>query len=168
MRAVLYIKKALESLKFEYWLIDNNSCTFWHFRPILIILLTVQKTKNFNSRTISRQKAINSNPDGRSEANFYREMGILGYIKFLLMFWHFWTIRIPTRKSRSLIFLPKCPPQVKRCWLLFWWKNFSFVVVEKNEFQNLDEIIDNIFGGNFDNFSENKEVVPSPFIDNFA
>ena len=59
--------------------------------------------------------------------------------------YHFWTIRIRTQTSRSAIFNEKSSLSREALFdpLL---EDFTLVVVKKNEFQNLDVIIDNRFG----------------------
>ena len=114
---MLYRRRISDTYGFEYGKNNNNSCSFLLYPENTVECAKIKEVEFEDLST--RWKVVNCYLDIRSQANSYRETRILsnGYVKIIIKFRLFWTIRVPTQGSRSTIFLLTSSSQVERCCL---------------------------------------------------
>ena len=143
-QAVIHRRRAVKNYDFEYPQNHSKSCTFRRFGHIKRSLFIKQKSSNFNSKTLLQiKKALNIAPKLSIRTLMKRKPILMEKWEFqwkfmsnLLFYLHCWTIRIPTRRSRPIIFLMNNLVREEICCISPWWKK-KLVVVQKNDFENI-------------------------------
>ena len=96
-------------------------------RPIMKSILIVQKSSEFNSKTLLQIKTIIFYLDGRGEAIFMKKWDFEKWIFWKILHFissFFWTIRISTQRLRTHLLL-NIRRQAKTCCWNLRWKNTS-------------------------------------------
>ena len=106
MQAVLYRRRAQKNFGFEYRQNIHNGCTFRHFRPIMKFPLILQISKNFIWETFLQIKSYHLKTLMEEVKPIFIEkwIWITGYVKNIIGFRNFWTIRRFRRKDQDLSF----------------------------------------------------------------